>query len=374
MDDLVDAAGLPGTQSVSGTVHGGPDARGAARYDFSTNSNACGPCPATLTAVQQADATRYPDPAYTALRARLAALHGVTPDRIVLAASASEFIHRITALAAQQGVRFVALPAHSYGDYAQAAQARGLQVLRPAEAGWSAAGLHWACEPSSPLGRADPALTSWRNAGLPAALGKGWGGGQQRWNQHSVAAVKNQPEPLRVLDCAYRPLRLHTGCAWGLPDSGPAAWQLWTPNKALGLTGVRAAYAIAPPDAEVAIAALTALAPSWPVGAHGVALLASWVQPATQRWLADCLPVLRDWKAQQQVLCNDLGWTVLPDSQANYFCAQMHSPDGPSALLHLRRHGIQLRDCSSFGLPGHVRLGVLPPAAQSALRRAWLQR
>lgn len=37
-------------------VHGGPDARGAAQYDFSTNSNACGPCPHTLAAVQQADA------------------------------------------------------------------------------------------------------------------------------------------------------------------------------------------------------------------------------------------------------------------------------------------------------------------------------
>jgi histidinol-phosphate aminotransferase len=47
----------------------------------------------------------------------------------------------------------------------------------------------------------------------------------------------------RVLDCAYRPL-------W-LEDEPPernldAVWQLWTPNKALGMTGVRAAYAIAP--------------------------------------------------------------------------------------------------------------------------------
>ncbi|MGL6203454.1 MAG: aminotransferase class I/II-fold pyridoxal phosphate-dependent enzyme, partial [Giesbergeria sp.] len=58
-------------------VHGGTDALGAALHDFSTNSNACGPCPAALAAVQQADATRYPDPAYTDLRAQLAAFHGV---------------------------------------------------------------------------------------------------------------------------------------------------------------------------------------------------------------------------------------------------------------------------------------------------------
>ncbi len=53
-------------------VHGGPDALGVPAHDFSTNSNACGPCPAVLAALQQADATRYPDPAYTALRAALA--------------------------------------------------------------------------------------------------------------------------------------------------------------------------------------------------------------------------------------------------------------------------------------------------------------
>ena len=420
-------------------VHGGPDARGAAQHDFSTNSNACGPCPHTLAAVQQADATRYPDPTYTALRADLAAFHSVAPERIVLAASASEFIHRATAWAAQQGARAVALPAHSYGDCAQAAQARGLQVLRPGDAGWSAAGLQWACEPSSPLGSACPVLAAWRNrpaehsnavcaggALLPLPLGEGGGEGQRPWHPHSAEkstppanqhqssgqrhapipafpqrvkepnqqphghqiAVTPSTPPLRIHDCAYLPLRLHTeasarpdsdadsGRAFDLPEPAATAWQLWTPNKALGLTGVRAAYAIAPSGAgaETAIAALTALAPSWPVGAHGVALLQCWVQPQTQRWLADCLPVLRDWKAQQQALCEELGWTVLPASQANYFCARLPValPAVAPALQQLRElHGIQLRDCTSFGLAGVVRMGVLPPAAQEALRRAW---
>ena len=103
-------------------LHGGPDAEGSPAFDFSTNSNACGPCPNALRAVQLADAARYPDPAYTALRAALGAFHRVDPGRVVLAASASEFIHRITALAAAQGVAHVAVPLHSYGDYAQAAE------------------------------------------------------------------------------------------------------------------------------------------------------------------------------------------------------------------------------------------------------------
>ncbi len=351
MADRFDAAGLPNAQPASWQVHGGPDARGAARFDFSTNSNACGPCPHTVAAVQQADATRYPDPAYTALRARLAAFHGVAPYRIVLAVSASEFIHRITALSAQRGVHAVALPEHSYGDYAQAAQARGLQRLRPADAGHASAGLQWACEPSSPLGDVDLSLAAWRaeaqSAGRPAS---------GLW---------------RIVDCAYAPLRLDVSPPGGAPLPA-TVWQLWTPNKALGLTGVRAAYAIAPQQVQQDdLAALHALSPSWPVGAHGVAMLTSWVQADTQRWLAGSLHTLRGWKAAQQALCTSLGWTVVPASLANYFVAHVPVPDLASALARLCCHGIQLRDGSSFGLPGHVRLGVLAPAAQQALQRAW---
>ena len=36
-------------------------------------------------------------------------------------------------------------------------------------------------------------------------------------------------------------------------------------------------------------------------------------------------------------------------------------------LCGLRQHGIKLRDCASFGLPGRVRLAVAAPAAQDAL-------
>ena len=104
-------------------------------------------------------------------------------------------------------------------DYARAAQAWGLEAVGAASADLAA--LHWACQPSSPLGRMDAALECWPQQVWPAAS-------------------------LRVIDCAYVPLRLD---GRGLPQvrSLAQAWQLWTPNKALGLTGVRAAYAIAPP-------------------------------------------------------------------------------------------------------------------------------
>ncbi len=320
-------------------VHGGPDQHGVPLYDFSSNSNACGPCPAALAAVRRADATVYPDASYTALRRQLAEFHGVAVSRLVLAGSASEFIFRITALAAQRGAAAVWLPPCSYGDYAQAARAWNLLVAERVEQSQ----LRWACDPSSPMGVA--------HAGLDQLAGG---------------------RALCVLDRAYEPLRLSGALA--LPETAlQDFWQLWTPNKALGLTGVRAAYVIAPPGTNELVAQLESLAPSWPVGAHGVAMLQAWVRADVQAWLAASLPTLRAWKNAQLALCESLGWTCLA-SEANFFCARPALPEGMSlqnALGQLRKQGIKLRDATSFGLPGLVRVSVMPPAAQDALHNAW---
>ncbi|MGP1693565.1 MAG: aminotransferase class I/II-fold pyridoxal phosphate-dependent enzyme, partial [Giesbergeria sp.] len=211
--------------------------------------------------------------------------------------------------------------------------------------GWTTAGLQWACEPSSPLGMPDKQLDAWCDVG------------------ESV---------LRVLDCAYAPLRLDGA---PLPAQSPGVWQLWTPNKALGLTGVRGAYAIAPQGSEVAVATLGALAPSWPVGAHAAVMLAAWALPDTQNWLAHSRERLLAWKTSQLQLLEAMGWAIAHPGVGNFFCAQPFPPAAvplvPPLLQALRGHGIKLRDAASFGLPGQVRLAVLSPSAQLALEQAW---
>lgn len=323
-------------------VHGGADALGVACFDFSTNSNACGPCPQSLHDVQQADTTHYPDPDYLDLRQALADFHAVDVRRIVLAGSASEFIFRISALAAQtanaQGeIAQVWLPACAYGDYAYAAQAWGLRQAQDPQA----AQLLWACEPSSPLGQAHAVWPDWL---------------------HQPHSTPQTPDAQLVLDCAYLPLQLQGQSS--LTDAQrDRVWCLWTPNKALGMTGVRAAYAIAPLHAEAAVQSLQTLAPSWPVGAHGVAMLNNWVQEDTQAWLAQSLSQLIVWKQRQLAALTHLGWDCLP-SLANFFCARAPIDlDVPA----LRSAGIKLRDAASLGLPGFFRLAVLPPEAQDAL-------
>ena len=156
----------------------------------------------------QADRARYPDPSYTALRERLAQRHGVSPSQVLVAASASEFIRRMSlAIALRVPGAAVRCPQPGYGDYAAAALALGLQVVG---AEVDAPSLAWVTQPGSPQGQV-----------LPTP----------------------RPGPaITVLDLAYQPLQLG-----GAPSEPPHwAWQLWSPNKALGLTGVRGAYAIAP--------------------------------------------------------------------------------------------------------------------------------
>lgn len=340
--------------------HGGPDAFGVPRWDFSTNANACGPAPIALEMVRQADARRYPDPSHAALRAQLARLHGVEPGRIIIAASGSEFIRRMSqAVALLKPTARVRVPAYAYGDYAAAASALGMTPVRDVDETDRSPppALIWHAEPGNPLGdaRATPAF--------------------------------NPAVSVMVVDRAYAPLRLD-GTEPPIPDG---AWQLWSPNKALGLAGVRGAYAIAPAHAaevgeltEWLVSRLLLLAPSWPLGAHGVAMLQAWASDEGQSWVRSSLHILRSWRRQQIALCEQrLGWTCLP-SVTSFFIARWGQwsseaqaeadPSHPSNLLPgLREMGVKLRDADSMGLPGWVRLSVQAPPAQQALAQAWRQ-
>lgn len=332
--------------------HGGPDALGVPAYDFSSNQNAAGPCPQALAAVQAADCAHYPDPHYSQLRRSLADFYQVDEWRIVIGSSSSELIFRLSALAAQSpgsasassppSPAKVWLPAQHYGDYARAAQIMGLQTTSDTDA----AKLVWWCEPSSPLGQEQADLLEWFD--------------------------RPQVQQIRVLDCAYEPLRLE-GSSLLTRILRDKIWQLYSPNKALGMTGVRGAFCIAPQHAGAQVKRLNAMATSWPLGAHGQAMLQAWTQPEVQNWLTASLPVLRQWKTEQMALCQDkLGWQVQA-SIAHFFAAKPPVKDTVALLQQLRQQGVKLRDCSSFGLPGWVRMTALPPTAHLALKNAWLQ-
>ncbi|MFG6430574.1 aminotransferase class I/II-fold pyridoxal phosphate-dependent enzyme [Roseateles sp. LYH14W] len=310
--------------------HGGPDDGPPADFDFSTNASPLGPPPALLRAVRAADRRSYPDPNYRALRRRLGDGELVLPT-----AGGAEGIRRLTLAALLTGRREVWVPQPGFGDYALAAQALGLAVkpyARPADIRPAAPALVWICEPCNPTGES---VATW--PGVDALL---------------------------IVDRAYEPLRLQ-GEAPPLPAG---AWQLISPNKALGLTGIRAGYCVAP-AADAVWAHALSLAPSWVLSAEGAALLMHWLDEDTQAWLDDARAQLRVLTAAQRALLAGLGWQQR-DSGTNFWLAR---PPQADMLPRLRERGIRLRDATSFGLPGWVRLSAQPPAAQQALQLAVLE-
>ena len=319
-------------------AHGGADALGNPRWDFSSNANASGPCPMSLEALNQAEPGRYPDPLYTELRDALAEHHRVEPWRIIIAASASEFIQRITAWKWREGAKKIWIPRHAYGDYSRAATAWGMQPVGSPEL----AELAWLCDPISPLGQSE--------------------------SSEVVLALAAHTSCTVVLDCAYEPLRLQ---GIGIIDSHTSSkmWQLWSPNKALGLTGIRAAYAIAPTHGQSDAVELEQLAPSWPLGVHGQAMLFSWTQPQTQAWVTDSRQILSQWTTNLRSLLERLDWQCQP-SNAHFFCAR---PTVNLDSYELRSYDVKLRDAASFGLPGWWRLSAQQPEALQALENALIQ-
>jgi len=317
--------------------HGGPDDGPAVEHDFSTNANPLGPPPALWQALQQADRQHYPDPAYGALRRRLGAAHGVAADLVLPTAGGAEAIRRLTLAAMLAGHREAWVPQPGYGDYAAAAQALGLAVkpyVDPDHIRPTVPALVWICEPCNPTGAS---VSTWPDL-----------------DGHLVA-----------VDRAYEPLRLQ-GETPALPAK---AWQLISPNKALGLTGVRAGYAIAPLQDE-AWARMLSLAPSWVLSAEGVAMLMHWHDDETTAWLADARAQLREWTAAQRAMLTALDWDQQLPSCTHFWLAR---PPRPDIALRLRERGIRVRDAASFGLPGWVRVSAQPRRAQQALQQALLE-
>jgi histidinol-phosphate aminotransferase len=388
--------------------HGGTDLGPDVRWDFSTNANALGPLPGVLQALQHVGRRAYPEPSYAALREALGVHLGVSPARICPTAGNAEGIRRLSLAASLSGVDEVWLPSPGYGEYEAAAQALGLRTRAYADLADLAHLAHlraalpmldaseramntpatscvliWLCEPCNPTGQeVDSGVwQALQQTLLPRlmamqALGAGPGAG---------------PRLHLAIDRAYEPLRLRG------PDPVPpalarAAWQLWSPNKAMALTGVRAGVMVAPavpdggaarpagqphgrddgppPGMSVLQARVGQLAPSWVLSAEGEALLLAWAQPLTQAALRTQRQTLSTWLDDQTTMLHSLGWTVRP-SCVPFHLACPPVADLPAALASLRKHGIKLRDATSLGLPGWVRLRAMPPQAQTDLAQAW---
>ena len=348
---------------VSASVHGAVDpsalrAEGvdpAAIIDFSSNQSPLGAAPGVAAAVAGAVVDAYPDPHATDLTVALAARHNVDPAQVVCGNGSTELIRLIAQLALGPGDAALALaPVFGECEVATALTGARLERVRLAHGGPGAGftcdeaalrdalarlrpRLCWLCSPNNPTG-----------AALPAAL--------------TAAVAADHPGTLFVLDEAYCDL-LATPQWERASLAGGNLLVLHSMTKYWGLAGLRLGYAVAAPAGA---AALRAAAPPWSVNACAQAAgLAALADLEHHRRSVALLIAERIRLAAG--LCAR-GWVVEP-STAGFFL--IHAGDAPAVRGCLLGRGCLVRDCTSFGLPEHVRVSPRHPEQNDRLLEAF---
>ncbi|UBV44875.1 histidinol-phosphate aminotransferase family protein (plasmid) [Deinococcus taeanensis] len=299
------------------------------------NTNPFGPNPALIQAVRDAGHDRYPDPAYTGVRERLGAWHGVDADSVGVAVGASDLLHRLARATLAPGDTLLSVRA-PFGELARAAAlARAQVVITPDLPAELPAGtrLLYVGYPHNPTGFAPP----------PGAL-------------LPLADRCAQAGALLVVDEAYAPFT-----ALSAPPSHPALVRVLSPGKAHGLVGARPAYALAHPDV---IAALDNLAPAWHVPAGTAGVLAA--LPYAAQFLAETLPRVAALASDLAGALDRLGRV---EHHGTPFMTLRVGAAGPVSA-QLLDAGLRVRDCASYGLPDCIRVSTRHAGENAALVRA----
>lgn len=353
----------PFFRGVQASVHGAVDPSAlrdegvdpSAITDFSSNQSPLGEAPGVAEAVAGAVVDAYPDPRATELAAALAARHGVAPEQVVCGNGSTELIRLIAQLALVPGDVALAL-SPVFGECEVASMLAGARLERvPLAHAGDGAGffcdepalraalaalsprLCWLCSPNNPTG-----------AALPAAV--------------TAALMTDHPGTLFVLDEAYCDL---------LPES---QWEreslaagnlvvLHSMTKYWGLAGLRLGHAVAGLGLA---AALRAAAPPWSVNACAQAAgLAALDDLEHHHRSVELLTTERD---RLTAGLRMQGWITEPTT-AGFFLIRAGNASILRAAL-LERFCL-VRDCTSFGLPAHVRVSPRHPEQNDLLLEAF---
>jgi histidinol-phosphate/aromatic aminotransferase/cobyric acid decarboxylase-like protein len=313
--------------------------------DFSVNVNPYGPCAEVRRAVAGARIDRYPDPAATPARLRIAEWLGVSQNAVLVANGAVDVFWTAARVLLRPGdTVLVAEPAFS--EMRNAALAAGARIVecrsgpdtdfafdeerfarllrseRPR--------LAYVATPSNPSG----ALVS------AAAL-------------HRLSTISTTTQ--LVADVSFASLSTRPDDAISASDG-----VLWVRSltKELSVPGARVGFAVGPPSS---IAAMHQARPPWSVNAIAEAVAIAATTSAVRDFVASSRARLLDDRARLEVGLRRFGLSVHP-SETAYVLADLGARDTGSRLRRalLERHRVLVRDAASFGLPHHVRIAARP--------------
>lgn len=350
-----------------GALHGGLvhrelaaiGARPGDVLDFSVNVNPYGPCREIREAVERAAIDRYPDPRGTPAREALASWLGAPVESLVLGNGAVELLWAAAraTLGLGDGV-LVAEPAFS--EFRRAAELVGAAVSEYRVT----AGDDFAFDAAAFDGRLRDVRPRAAHVATPAnPTGHAIPLGALR------ALFAAHPETVFVADLSFLTLSDHAERFEGfgqlmLPN---VVWVL-SLTKELSIPGVRVGVGVAPGALARAIGAQI---PPWSVGAAAQAVAEAAARPSVRRFVAESRRALAADRRHLAARLGSLGLHVHP-SAAPYVLVRGGAPFGATTLRRvlLERHGVLVRDATSFGLPEHVRLAVRPASDVSRLIQA----
>ncbi len=333
------------------TVHGGLDAgelrslglRAAEVLDFSSNINPLGASAAVQEAVAEADLSSYPDRHSLVLREALAARLEVKIETILVGNGSTELIHLLARSRLRAGDRCVVFEP-TFGEYETAATLAGARTtgIRPEDG----RGFEWSVEDAvRTVQRVRPGLVFLCNPNNPT------GAYLSRSSVEQILASVGR-NGLLLLDDAYVSLADHSWNSTPLLERGNLAI-LRSMTKDHALAGVRLGYVIAEPTL---ICGMRNLQPAWSV--NSVAQSAGLAALGDEAHLAKAKQVISESKAYLHRNLAGLGIAVT-DTSTNFILAKVDS--AARMRMALLRRGIAVRDCTSFGLPEHIRIAIRRP-------------
>lgn len=317
--------------------------------DFSASVSPLGPPPGFWERLREVDLTAYPDPECLELKEALANLHGVNEDQVLVGNGSTELIHLLARAFLSPGGKSdeasALLLTPTYGEYAGACSLVGAKVLelearreRNFAWDWGEAGelilarrprLVFLCNPNNPTG---------------VYL--------DRDEVASLAQATKEVGGLLVLDEAYVNFVAARWDARSLLGGGHGSnvVVLRSMTKDFALTGLRLGYSLAGPELT---ARLARLQPDWSV--NSLAQAAGLLALSDEGYLPAARQAVEDAKTFLTAQFNEMGFKVLP-SAANFLLVEVG--DATSLAGILMRRGMFVRDCTSFGLPDCIRIGI----------------
>lgn len=330
--------------------------------DFSASVSPLGPPAAVAPAIAAVNLAAYPDPHCLELKDAIAAHHAshrVAPANISVGNGSTELIHLLARNSVGDPLpgcsKSALLLTPTYGEYAGAVRIAG-GIVHTLDAIRTAAEFRWNLDAAvRSIAAHRPALVFVCNPNNPTGVLLP----ENDLRYLTLACVA--AGSLLVIDEAYINL---TDAAVDAAVAIPIAMDtdsvivLRSMTKDYALTALRLGYAVAKPSV---IARLDALQPDWSV--NGLAQAAGVAALSNTGPDADYLQRARTAVAQsrQRIMdgLTDLGIQCYP-ATANFVLAQV----GNATILRdaLARQGLFVRDCTSFGLPDCIRIGLRPVA------------